>query len=160
MDSRNRDRDRDRDGDMLEREMNRLRLDDEDVVDGRRYEQPHPQQRGIGGGQYHVNGANATTRVWADRDADRDREVRAERLRRDEERLLREERLRREEEDRERERERERERRVRDDFMRRRDSGVEVGPPFGDGNPFRPQPRPGTTGTGMYARAGDFVGSL
>lgn len=115
----------DRDG--LERGMDKLRLSPGERED--------LEEDG-----YHHRGGR--TRV-VDREAERarDRDIREERLRRDEERLRRdEERILREERMR-RDAEMERERRAKDDF-RRRDSGVDMGaaPPFADSNPFMSRP--------------------
>ncbi|EAQ91249.1 predicted protein [Chaetomium globosum CBS 148.51] len=115
----------------LERDMDRLRLDERDGV-------------GLGDDEFYGQGRNGQfhgtppTRAWvrdAGRDADRERDIRAERLRRDEEE------------------------RIRDDFIRRRDSGIDVGPPFGDSNPFVPQPGFGRRtgmGTGMHVRVDGY----
>jgi len=122
----------------LGRDMDRLRLDERDDL-GLQDEVFYGQGR-------NVPAYGAPTRAWVrgavDRDGDRERDIRAELLRRDEERLKRDE-----------------EERVRDDFIRRRDSGIDVGPPFGDSNPFVPQPGFGKrtgAGTGMHVRLDDY----
>jgi hypothetical protein len=78
-----------------------------------------------------------------DRNGDIERDIRAELLRQDEERLLK----------------RDEEERVRDDFIRRRDLGINVGPPYGDSNPFIPQTGSGRRtgmGTGLHVRLDDY----
>jgi hypothetical protein len=146
----------DQEGLGLEREMGRMRVDDNDDDDGdyqdleeeeeEVYDLPPPRRtsgqyhqqpplRRTGGQyhkQYHGSGGRTGTRVWAAgaaaRETDRDMEMRADRLRREEDRLIREE--------------KEREQIARDDFIRRRDSGADVGVPFGESNPFTPRPGP------------------
>jgi hypothetical protein len=85
----------------------------------------------------------APTRAWVrgvDRNGDIERDIRAQLLRQDEERLERDE-----------------GERARDDFIRRKDLGIDVGPPYGDANPFMAgSGRRTGMGTGLHVRLDDY----